>query len=159
MDAAGLTILLTELEADCAVAADAGRKAGLRLREQTSGHLEACAYELARLYNVLGKALERICEAFENRFEKRGDYHERLIERLSLRLEGIRPAFIPADRVAEVRELKGFRHVMRHAYDLTLRADRLAELVALAARLADDLPAWCADFARQVRAEQHWDAP
>lgn len=96
MDAAGLTVLLAELKADCSVAADAGGKAGLRLRDPSPGHLEACAYELARLYNVLEKMLERICEAFENHFEKRGDYHEKLIQRLSLRLESIRPAFIPA---------------------------------------------------------------
>ncbi|MGA2658823.1 MAG: hypothetical protein ABSH34_15070 [Verrucomicrobiota bacterium] len=103
MDAAGLTILLAELEADCSVLADAGRKAGLRLRDQCPGHLEACAYELARLYNVLEKMLERVCEAFENHFEKRGDYHEKLIQRLNLPLEGIRPAFIPAGRADEVR--------------------------------------------------------
>jgi hypothetical protein len=158
MDAAGLTVLLAELHADCSVATDAGRKAGLRLRAPSPGHLEACAYELARLYNVLEKMLERICEAFENHFEKRGDYHEKLIQRLNLRLEGIRPAFIPAGRAAEVRELKGFRHVMRHAYDLTLRPDRLSELVSVAERLVDELPAWCAGFGREVRAEQRWES-
>jgi len=156
MDAAGLSILLAELEADGSVIADAARKAGLRLRDQGPGQLEACAYELARLYNVLEKMLERISEAFENRFEKQGDYHERLIQRLSLRLDGIRPAFIPAGRAAEVRELKGFRHVVRHAYDLALRGDRLSELAAVANRLAADLPSWCADFAAKVRAEQGW---
>lgn len=158
MDAAGLTILLTELRADCAVAADAGRKAGLWLAQANPGHLEACAYELARLYNILEKMLERLCDAFENHFEKRGDYHEKLIQRLSLDLPGIRPAFIPADRVGDVRELKGFRHVMRHAYDLTLRPDRLRELSAAAARIAAELPAWCAAFGEKVRAEQGWPA-
>ena len=107
MDAAGLSILLAELRADCSVVTDAGRKAGLRLREPTPGHLEACAYELARLYNVLEKMLERICEAFENRFEKRGDYHEKLIQRLSLRLEGIRPAFIASGGADAFRTAEG----------------------------------------------------
>jgi hypothetical protein len=48
MDRAGLSILLKELEADCAVAQDAGHKAAIRLREGFPGHLEACAYELGR---------------------------------------------------------------------------------------------------------------
>jgi hypothetical protein len=157
MDDAGLTILLAELNADCAVVADAGRKASIRCREDSPGHLEACAYELARLYNVLEQMLERICESFENHFEKRSDYHERLIQRLSLDLKGIRPAFIPDGRAAEVRELKGFRHVMRHAYDLRLRADRLAELTRVAERVAADLPGWCVEFANKVRAEQGWE--
>jgi hypothetical protein len=47
---------------------------------------------------------------------------------------------------------------MRHAYDLTLRPDRLSELVSIAERLVAELPAWCADFGREVRAEQRWDS-
>jgi hypothetical protein len=156
MDPAGLSILMAELQADSAVVADAARKAALRLREPNPGHLEACAYELARLYNVFEEMLARIGEAFENRFEKQGDYHEKLLQRLSLRLDGIRPPFIPSGRAAGLRELKGFRHIVRHAYDLTLRPDRLTELVALAERLAADLPTWCRGFDAQVRAEQRW---
>jgi hypothetical protein len=157
LDSAGLNILLRELAADCEVAGDAAHKAGQRVRLDSPGHLEACAYELARFFNVLEKMLERICDAFENHFEKRGDYHEKLVQRLSLDLKGIRPAFIPPGQVAGVRELKGFRHVMRHAYELTLRADRLAELARLAEQLAADLPQWCAGFGEKVRAEQGWN--
>ena len=73
-------------------------------------------------------------------------------------IEGIRPAFIPKSRTADVRELKGFRHVMRHAYDLTLRLDRLTELSGIADRGAAELPAWCADFGNRVRREQGWDS-
>jgi hypothetical protein len=51
----------------------------------------------------------------------------------------------------------GIRKVMRHAYELTLRADRLAELARLAEQMAADLPQWCADFGEKVRAEQGWD--
>lgn len=156
MDAAGLTILLIELQADCAVVADAAKKATLRLPETTPGHLEACAYELARLYNVIEKMFERVCEDFENHFEKRGEYHEKLIQRLSLNLEGIRPAFIPQSQIQNVRELKGFRHVTRHAYDLVLKADRLGELVHIADEVAVALPHWCDEFGQTVRAQQGW---
>ena len=75
MDPTPLTILLRELEADAAVIRDAAQKANLRLQQEAPGHLEACAYELGRTYNVLEWALERICDAFENHFEKQGDYH------------------------------------------------------------------------------------
>jgi hypothetical protein len=156
MDAIGLTVLLKEIEADCAVIQDAARKAQVRLSESTDGHLEACAYELARLYNILEKILERICHGFENHFDKQGDYHERLIQRLALALPGIRPSFIPKDEVRAVRELKGFRHVVRHAYDLEFREERMKDLAALAERLAAQLPTWSADFGQRVKAEQGW---
>jgi hypothetical protein len=145
MDTVGLTILIKEIDADLLVIRDAADKAQRRLSGQAEADLEACAYHLARLYNVLEKVLERICQAFENHFDKRGDCHERLLQRLALALPGIRPSFIPADRVRSIRELKGFRHVVRHAYDLEFRADRLSELVALAFQVADDLPGWVAD--------------
>jgi hypothetical protein len=156
MDAVGLTVLLKEIEADCAVVRDAAHKAQMRLGEDSHGRLEACAYELSRLYNVFEKILERICRDFENHFDKRGDCHERLIQRLALSLPGIRPSFIPQSHVRNVRELKGFRHVVRHAYDLEFREDRVKELVALAGDLADQLPAWSADFAERTRTEQGW---
>jgi hypothetical protein len=156
MDALGLTVLLREIEADCVVIQDAADKAQVRLQARADGHLEACAYQLARLYNVLEKILERICHDFENHFDKQGDYHERLIQRLALTLPGIRPSFIPQAGVRSVRELKGFRHVVRHAYDLEFREDRIKELAGLAAQLACQLPVWCADFGERTRTEQGW---
>ena len=101
----------------------------------------------------------RLClerDEFENQFDKRGDYHERLLQRLSLALPGIRPAFIAQDWLGDLRELKGFRHVVSHAYDLTLRTERLAELSKLGERLARQLPQWCVDFGKKVRSEQGW---
>ncbi|MGI9114565.1 MAG: hypothetical protein ACR2FX_05940 [Chthoniobacterales bacterium] len=156
MDAAGLSILLKEMEADVRVVEDASSKAGERIREETPGHLEACAYELARLYSAFERSLERICEEFENHFEKRGDYHEKLLQRLALQLDGIRPALLPCDWVDRLRELKGFRHLVRHAYDIRLRRDRLSELVGIAQQLARVLPGWCAHFGAKVREEQGW---
>jgi hypothetical protein len=158
MDSLGLTVLLRELDADAAVVREAARQAAARLREQGPGHAEACAYELARLYNTLEKMFERICEEFENHFEKRGDYHERLVQRLTLDLPGIRPAFIPAGSASAVRELKGFRHVVRHAYDLKLKTERLAELAVLAEGVAANLSGWCEVFGHRIRAEQGWYA-
>jgi len=158
MDATGLRILLRELESDCEVALDSAQKAALRIQEDSPGHLEASAYELGRLYNVVERMFERVCEEFENQFEKRGDYHEKLIQRLSLDLPGIRPALIPKNWLQDVRELKGFRYVMRHAYDLTLRSERLLELTRIAQRLTTNLPGWCIEFGEKVRAEQGWEA-
>lgn len=108
MDSLGLQILIRELEEDGRVFAEATALARERVGQDHPGSLEACAYELNRSYNILEKCFERVCTAFENHFEKRGDYHERLIERLSLDLPGIRPAFLPPSFRGTVRDLKGF---------------------------------------------------
>ena len=156
MDAVGLGILERELAADRRVLADATGKAAQRIEDTYDGHLEACAYELARFYTVFERMLQTICEAFENHFEHEGDWHERLLNRLSLDLPGLRPAFLPRAAVDRVRELKRFRHLIRHAYDLTLREDRLRELVRIATEVDGEVRAWCADFLAAVRREQNW---
>jgi|SRR6185437_3755162 len=156
MDAIGLEILQRELTADRKVLADAAWKASQRIAESNPGHLEACAYEMARFYTVFERMLENICEAFENHFDHHGDWHEKLLNRLALQLPGLRPAFLPEGTLAGLRELKRFRHLIRHAYDLTLRDDRLRELAAILSDVNAAMPGWCDGFLATVRREQNW---
>ena len=153
MDRLTLQILDRELAEDAAVMSQAAGLASQRFHETHPGHLEACGYELNRLYNVLEKAFERIADAFENHFDKRGDYHERLIQRLALDIPGVRPAFFRVQERAAIRELKSFRHIFRHAYDLQLRADRLRELVEIGERVTAQFPTWCDEFVQSVQRE------
>ena len=146
MDPVALHILCRELEDDARVLHEAAATARKRLDDPHPGHLEACGFEINRVYNVIEKAFERVCVAFENHFEKRGDYHERLIERVSLDLPGFRPAFLPAEWRVEIRDVKNFRHVFRHAYDLKLHAERLGPLVATVEKLDSQFSAWIARF-------------
>ena len=152
MDRIGLAILERELEADATVMAEAAQLASERLADEHPGHLAACGYELNRFYNVLEKSFERLCVAFENHFDKTGEYHERLLERVGLDLPGLRPRFLPPEFRSRVRELKGFRHFFRHAYDPVLRADRLAELVDGARAVAAAFPSWVRGFTAAVGA-------
>jgi hypothetical protein len=156
MDAVELTILERELAADAEVLKEASNKARLRLTERAPGFSEACAYELARFYTVIEKSFERICSACENHFAKDHEYHERLLQRITLDLPGLRPAFVPRAEIDGLRELKGFRHVVRHAYNLTLRPARLEELASIAELAATNLPTWTSAFAASIRREQGW---
>ena len=74
-----------------------------------------------------------------------------LIERVTLDLKGIRPAFLPADAVRDVRELKGFRHLFRHAYDLDLDPVRVTAAAENAADCVDGFDGWCRSFLETVR--------
>ena len=156
MDAVGLIILERELAADAAVLHDASGKARERQSKPGPGSAEACAYELARFYTVIEKSFERVCTACENHFTKDRAYHERLLQRIALDLPGLRPAFLPRSEVDALRELKGFRHVVRHAYDLTLRPARLDDLTAMAQHAASEFSRWIATFGDSMRREQGW---
>jgi hypothetical protein len=156
MDAVGLEILERELAADRKVLADAAHRAGQRAEEAHPGHLEACAYEIARFYTVFERMLENICAAFENHFGHHGDWHEKLLARLTLDLPGLRPPFLLEPMLPELRELKRFRHLVRHAYDLSLREDRLRELATIADKVNSAAPELCNTFVRAVKREQNW---
>ena len=136
MDRIALRILEEELGKDAGALEEAAAQARRMLEESSAGHLPACGHELNRFYNILEKSFERVAEAFENHFDKRGDYHGRLIERMNLEIRDIRPAFLPDDLLGPVREIKGFRHVFRHAYDLRLDPERLRPVVGHAEALA-----------------------
>lgn len=151
MDRIGLEILHQELLADARVLQDSAWAARERMTQPFTGSSEACGYQLNRFYNILERGFERICESFENHLEKRGDYHEKLILRMTLSLPGIRPAFLPAECIASLRELKGFRHVFRHAYDLLLIPDHLESLVNHAEKFAADQPKRIEAFIREVQ--------
>ena len=150
MDLIGLEILRQELAADAKVVAGAVQQARDHVNRDAPGRLEACAYELHRGYNVIERALERLCEAFENHFERRGEYHERLLERMTLDLPGLRPAFLPIGARQLLREWKGFRHVVRHAYDLEIDPARLTRMCGVAAEVAAQFPGWCSRFLSHV---------
>ena len=151
MDRIGLEILHQELLSDARVLQESASAARERMTQPYVGSSEACGYQLNRFYNILERGFERICESFENHFEKRGDYHEKLILRMTLSLPGIRPAFFPAELIESLRELKGFRHVFRHAYDLILRHDHLESLVQHAEKLAAAQPSLIDTFIREVQ--------
>ena len=67
-------------------------------------------------YTALEAALERLIDAVDGDRPKGGDYHAQLIERAAAALAGLRPAIVSAETARDLHALRGFRHVMRHAY-------------------------------------------
>lgn len=157
MDAVALEILRQGLRKDANVLGAAVAAAREQLDNPHSGHLEACAYQLNRAFNVLEKAFERVCVSFENHFQKGPAYHEDLIERMTLELPGIRPRFLPPEQVVPVRDLKGFRHVFRHAYELELQEERLRSVVAHAESIQQTFPEWCNGFFAEIELDVEGD--
>jgi hypothetical protein len=151
MDRIALQILEDGWEHDARVMRRAVATLESRLREAADSRWAAAAFEINRIFNILEKAFERLCEAFENHLQKTGRYHDTLIERVTLELKGIRPAFLPVHAVRDVRELKGFRHLFRHAYDLDLDPVRVTAAAEHATRVVAEFDGWCKTFLATVR--------
>jgi len=131
MDDIALQTLLEEMRDDCRVVLDAFNKAVARFERGDEVAYESCAHQLCRLYN-----------AFEQ------------MNRLSLSIPGVRPALFAPDAKPPLQELKAFRHVFVHAYELTLDPEKLALLIKYARQVTDRLPAWVEAFVHDVAREQ-----
>jgi hypothetical protein len=129
MDRIGLTVLRQEVAADCAQAADAFSQAEERVTDGAPRDLEAAAFQLVRCYNALEQGALRVAKAFENQIGDDAGWHAEVMRRLTLDLPGIRPAVLRPSDLLHVRELRAFRHLIVHAYDLVLDRERLQSLL------------------------------
>jgi len=114
---------------------------------------------LARFYNIVEQLALRAAKAFENHIDDDRGWHTELIRRLSIPIEGIRPALFPAELGQPLRELRAFRHVFTHAYDLQLDRDKLKLLLKYCQQVERQLRAACDGFIGAVARQEDLNLP
>ena len=108
---------------------------------------------MARFYNIVEQLALRIAKSFENRIDDDSGWHVELIRRMSLDIPGVRPALFSTEVISDLQELRAFRHVVRHAYDTSLRREKILPVVESAERVARCLPGLCQEFFAKVRSQ------
>lgn len=154
MDDIALETLRQELLEDCRVAGEAFQKATYRLARGDEVGYEACAHHLSRMYNAVEQMALRVAKLFENNIDDEQGWHGALLRRLALRIDGVRPALFPAELKLPLSELRAFRHVIVHAYDLELDPAKLRLVLGYAGSVADQLQPIAARFIAAVATEQ-----
>ena len=157
MDAIALRTLASELRADAAVAVAAIDLAHARFAEGSPSGVDSAGHHLSRAYNVIEQMALRVAKAFENNVDDERGWHTELLRRVSIRIEGVRPAFFPEDLRVSLQELRGFRHVFVHAYDLSLDPEKLGLVLKHASRVRTGLPPVVDAFVSAVADEQGID--
>ena len=150
MDELTLAVLKAEVAEDCRVLAQTAALARERFDGGREADLEACAFQLARLYNVMEQLALRIAKAFENNIDDEHGWHMELIRRLTIAIPEVRPPLFSLELASDLQELRGFRHVVRHAYDLVLKKDKVTALLDAAERVAVTTPDACDTFFKSV---------
>ncbi len=154
MDAVSLQTLRDELREDCRVALDALQKSHERFARKEQIAYEASAHQLCRMYNAIEQMSLRVTKAFENNIDDEQGWHSALLTPLAIRIEGVRPALLPQELKAPLRELKAFRHVFVHAYELELDPDKLLLLLKYGDQVGNSLVQITNDFVTRVSEEQ-----
>ena len=82
--------------------------------------VDSLGFALHNLYNALENSFTQISLSFENHVRDQTRWHRELLEKMFLNLGALRPAVLGSEARALLADLLGFRHIFRHAYELTL---------------------------------------
>lgn len=95
----------------------------------TEEAVESTAYWLHNLYCACEDLFKLVAGFWENSLSVNGDFHVNLLKRMLLSIEKVRPPLISESSYKLLNELRGFRHVFRHAYSYGLDVERVGSLL------------------------------
>jgi hypothetical protein len=108
---------------------------------------------------VIEQMARRVARVFENDVGDERGWHEELIRRLSIRIEGVRPPLFVDEVRQPLQELRAFRHVFVHAYDLTVDPEKLGLILKYAHVVREQIPGLVSAFVAAVAGEQGLERP
>ena len=79
-------------------------------------HSSAMGQGIAAVYGGLEQIMESIVNEVDDSPIKGENFHEKLIDQLSVRVEGVRERLLSDELGRLLHELRSFRHVIRHNY-------------------------------------------
>ena len=91
--------------------------------------IDSSGYWMHNLYCAFEDLFKQVSVFWENNLSVDGDYHVNLLKRMMINIKGIRPPLLSLECYEYLNELRGFRHVFRHAYSYGLDDERVAFLI------------------------------
>lgn len=76
------------------------------------------------VYNGMEQVMKAVCKNVDGYLPTGDSSHQEILDQVMTARHGIRPAIMPDDFYADMKELKGFRHVANHNYVVTLDMQR-----------------------------------
>ncbi len=137
MDSERLVSLAAELKGQLWLIEKVNTRLRSRLDDglDTPGQLDSVAYQIHNLYCSIEDLLKLVAKAFENNVGTGEDWHKVLLLRLSQPIEGIRPALLSEATWDAMDQLRGFRHLVRHAYGRDIELTQLQVNITAAQKL------------------------
>lgn len=91
--------------------------------------IESTGYWLHNLYCAFEDLFKLVAGFWENNVRTNGSFHIHLLKKMIVNIEGIRPALLSKESYVCLNDLRGFRHVFRHAYNFGLDDERIFHLL------------------------------
>ena len=91
--------------------------------------VESTGYWMHNLYCALEDLFKLVAAYWENNLVTNGEFHVNLLKRMIINIREVRPALLSKESFEYLNELRGFRHVFRHAYSYGLDDERVTYLL------------------------------
>ena len=91
--------------------------------------VESAGYWLHNLYSAYEDLFKLVAGFWENSLSSNGEFHIQLLKRMLISIKDVRPALLSEGGYRILNELRGFRHVFRHAYSYGLDDERVSALL------------------------------
>ncbi|MBT9158343.1 MAG: hypothetical protein DDT36_01349 [Firmicutes bacterium] len=150
MERAQLALLLAEIAAQADVIENVYAKLVSRSGKKGEAATESLAYQLHNLYCAFEDLFALVAQNFENHIQDKARYHAELLRRMSLCIDGVRPALLSKESASLLEKLRSFRHFFRHAYSYSLDAKKVRIVLADALKLREAYPRDVADFVKKL---------
>ncbi|MEW6102644.1 MAG: hypothetical protein AB1630_02305 [bacterium] len=137
MDEEKLAILKAEIDAEKREIENIYTKLKKRSYEKGESGIESIGYQLHNLYCAFEDLFKIIANAFENYIQDKGQYHIELLKRMTIPIEGVRPALLSQESYILLDNLRSFRHFFRHAYSYELDARKVKIVMEDATKLKE----------------------
>ena len=109
---------------------------------------ESAALRLHNFYTGCERIFRLIASEVNGGVPQDLDWHKRLLTRVGLEIENIRPAVISSQTRKDLEELLKFRHIVRNLYGFELEPKRIKPLIVLTTslypHLADEIEKFAA---------------
>ncbi len=85
-------------------------------------------YLMHNYYCAVEDIFIEIARTFENKVDDTSKYHREILKRMTIDIPGIRPKLLSNKIFNFFDELRGFRHVFRHAYGYIIDSEKIGIL-------------------------------
>lgn len=113
----------------------------LKLEERSKSSdkyaVESISLWLHHLYSAFEDLFKIIAKAFENSIVDESRYHIELLRRMTIVIDGVRPALLSKEVFPLFDELRSFRHRLRHAYVYDIEVGKVEAVLDVARNLKD----------------------
>ncbi|PSF27683.1 hypothetical protein C7H19_24920 [Aphanothece hegewaldii CCALA 016] len=110
-------------------------------------YLDSVALGLHNFYSGLERLFEKVAKVVDGSLPSGANWHQLLLEQISLENPERRPALISVESRKALEEYRGLRHVVRNVYAFQLEPEKLRLLVESAPSIFTQIKTECLAFA------------